>query len=111
MIPAKIISIDDKVMVEWPPEPDKHSFFTILGRFDSIFYESAIKRYKLERTIAEVENVRIVCRPFSSANDWFLKGAQAPISRPHVYRRNRLSLNQTVFIEPIENNKVKIVKI
>ena len=107
MIPARIISIDDKVIVEWYnlPEPSA-KIYTM-----PIYYDKALKAYLASKTIAEVENVRIVCRPFSSANDWFLKGAQAPISRPHVYRRNRLSLNQTVFIEPIENNKVKIVKI
>ena len=111
MIEAKIISIDDKVMVEWPPEPEKFDIKNMIFDVQAEVLKRSVIAYDESKTIAEVENVRIVCRPFSSANDWFLKGAQAPISRPHVYRRNRLSLNQTVFIEPIENNKVKIVKI
>jgi hypothetical protein len=96
MIPAKIISIDNKVMVEYYklPEPSA-KVYTM-----PVYYEKALKAYLSSKTITEAENVEIVDTVLGDVCYVLLNG-----------KCRNLELNQTVFIEPTENNKVKIVKI
>ena len=56
MIEAKIISVNDKVMVEyWKlPKPDAGSVHDSL---DYKGYRTACRRYMQSKTIAEVENI------------------------------------------------------
>lgn len=89
MIPARIISIDDKVMVEY------WANHTI-----GMYSLNAIKRF-----VSEVENARSM-KPLNYA---FLRWYGT--NEDNMKYGARLSLNQQVFIEQIENNKVKIVKI
>ena len=104
MFPARIISIDDKVIVEWYnlPEPSA-KIYTM-----PIYYDKALKAYLASKTIAEVENAyqgKMTKRWFAEIRTFFeddkLWGVEI----------KKIAINQTVFIEPTENNKVKIVKI
>jgi len=90
MIPARIISIDDKVMVEWYnlPEPSA-KIYTM-----PIYYDKALKAYLASTTIAEVENV------IEGYNLIIIEGITYP-----TY------LNNKCFIEPTTPGKAKIVKI
>jgi hypothetical protein len=96
MIPARIISIDDKVMVEWYnlPEPSA-KIYTM-----PIYYDKALKAYLASKTIAEVENVILIPWLKTWKPSAFFEGKNHPIK-----------LNQTVFIEPTETGKCKIIKI
>jgi len=111
MIPARIISIDDKVMMEWYklPEPDENDLvtwhYTDDGDVQFIWQANAkeimwerIGEYNDSRTIAEVEN----------AEEYF---NEIGIVVCFMFNNIRLELNQIIFIEPTENNKVKIIKI
>lgn len=101
MIPAKIISIDDKVMVEWPPKPDYYDFLNKT-------YREALAEWELKKTIAEVENAyqgKITKKWFAEIITHFEDDKLWGV------KIEKLSLNQTVFIEPTENNKCKIIKI
>ena len=106
MIEAKIISIDDKVIVEWYnlPEPSA-KIYTM-----PIYYDKALKAYLASKTIAEVENVDFVDSENQFENHFTMP---LVVFDNDIYsKENRIpKLNQTVFIEPTENNKVKIIKI
>jgi len=88
MIPARIISIDDKVMVEWYnlPEPSA-KIYTM-----PIYYDKAMFNYEKSKTIAEVENI------VNISGWWF-------------FWYERIHLNDKVYIEPTTPGKAKIVKI
>jgi len=99
MIRARIISIDDKVMVSYPIEPDYDSIHKVMGI--SLVEENSISRlirdsnaYKYNTTIAEVENV------IEGYNLIVIEGIKYPIY-----------LNNNCFIEPTETGKCKIIKI
>jgi len=99
MIPARIINIDDKVMVSYPIEPDYDSIHKVMGI--SLVEENSISRlirdsnaYKYNTTIAEVENV------IEGYNLIIIEGITYP-----TY------LNNKCFIEPTTPGKAKIVKI
>ena len=96
MIQARIISIDDKVIVEWYnlPEPSA-KIYTM-----PIYYDKALKAYLASKTIAEVENVILIPWLKTWKPSAFFEGKNHPIK-----------LNQTVFIEPTETGKCKIIKI
>ena len=113
MIPARIINIDDKVMVSYPIEPDYDSIHKVMGI--SLVEENSISRlirdsnaYKYNTTIAEVENAyqgKITKKWFAEIRTYFeddkLWGVEI----------KKIAINQTVFIEPTENNKCQIIKI
>ena len=102
MIEAKIISIDDKVMVSWhnlsEPNPDdyitgydyEHEEYV----WDDLRYKSDREAYEASETIAEVENV------IEGYNLIIIEGITYP-----TY------LNNKCFIEPTTPGKAKIVKI
>ena len=106
MIEAKIISIDDKVIVEWYnlPEPSA-KIYTM-----PIYYDKALKAYLASKTIAEVENVDFVDSENQFENHFTMP---LVVFDNDIYsKENRIpKLNQTVFIEPTETGKCKIVKI
>ncbi len=87
MIPARIISISDKVMVEyWKPLP---SFST--------------KKLGVEiRAIAEVENI---------VTETFFDYETQAICSVKIFRGDVLKVGMQVFIEPTSEGKAKIVKI
>ena len=105
MIPARIISIDDKVMVEWPPEPDRKTFINETHRLWPDAFADAVFLYKRFKTITEVENAvkykdKCYLFHYETDGDYKIK-----------ILKEILSLNQTVFIEPTETGKCKIIKI
>jgi len=106
MIEAKIISIDDKVIVEWYnlPEPSA-KIYTM-----PIYYDKALKAYLASKTIAEVENVDFVDSENQFENHFTMP---LVVFNNDIYsKENRIpKLNQTVFIEPTTPGKAKIVKI
>jgi len=116
MIQARIISIDDKVIVEWPPEPEKFDIKNMVFDVQAEAWKRSVISYenyknlflKDSRTIAEVENAyqgKITKKWFAEIRTFFeddkLWGVEI----------KKIAINQTVFIEPTENNKIKIVKI
>ena len=100
MIEAKIISIDDKVMVEWPPEPEKFDIKNMIFDVQAEILKRSVIAYDESKTIAEVENVEIVDTVLGDVCYVLLNG-----------KCRNLELNQNVFIEPTENNKCQIIKI
>ena len=100
MIPARIISIDDKVIVEWPPEPEKFDIKNMIFDVQAEVLKRSVIAYDESKTIAEVENVILIPWLKTWKPSAFFEGKNHPIK-----------LNQTVFIEPIETGKCKIVKI
>ena len=100
MIPARIISIDDKVIVEWPPEPEKFDIKNMIFDVQAEVLKRSVIAYDESKTIAEVENV-VKWSSFVGVN----------ILKDDIWTPIEIELNQTVFIEPTENNKIKIVKI
>ena len=113
MIPAKIIEISDKVLVEYYELPEPNNDDLILRYYydenGEEQYEwrpdapeeinDRYKAYEASKFIAEVENVR-----FSEDDQWWAYINYMPLNYP-------LSLNQQVFIEPTTEGKVKIVKL
>jgi len=110
MIEAKIISIDDKVMVEWPPEPEKFDIKNMIFDVQAEVLKRSVIAYDESKTIAEVENVDFVDSENQFENHFTMP---LVVFDNDIYsKENRIpKLNQTVFIEPTENNKVKIIKI
>ena len=90
MIPAKIIKISDKVVVEY----ERTIIFSWLAK------DRIKKKY-----IAEVENVEFVNDILNIMLNYFIiKFSNGNYFEP-------LKLNQQVFIEPTENGKCVIIKI
>jgi hypothetical protein len=98
MILARIISIDDKVMVAYR-DPNKKPDFESCGKFGLDYYKKLLKEYEETETIVEVENVDFW-------GDWAfvrLDDKKWPTAE--------LTIGQQVFIESTENNKCRIIKI
>jgi hypothetical protein len=101
MIPARIIEITDKVVVEYWKLP-KPNIENVHDSFTPNFkgYRIAYRRYMQSRTIAEVENAEM------SMN--FIE---------HVIEMNDdlychlFKIGEQVFIEPTSEGKCKIIKI
>ena len=102
MIPARIISIDDKVIVEWPPEPEKFDIKNMIFDVQAEVLKRSVIAYDESKTIAEVENVMYR----GLFNYWFVTAYYGEVDY-----KERLEVNQQVFIEPTETGKCKIVKI
>jgi len=92
MISARIIEISDKVKVKYYKLP-KVSIY-----YDLIEYH----KYRDSRTIAEVENVKLIQKGVFELRDF----GNVELFFPYCPE-----LNQQVFIEPVGEGKVKIVKI